>query len=112
MAQKSAKPCNTWTKEEIKERLLSSDDWLYRGLMAIYNHQTDSEQAAMATSEDNGIGFNGVDAFILSKFAEDYKKYQRLTPKQLALTRKKMIKYAGQLAKIAKPKPQKEINHA
>lgn len=93
-----------WTKEEIRNNLQKSDAWLCRALLAIYNHQTSSEKSSMTTQEDNGVGFNGCDAFILSKFAEDFKKYGRLSPKQLELTRKKMLKYAGQLAKIAAPK--------
>lgn len=100
----ASKDPNIWTKEEIKAKLQTSDAWLLRGLMAIYNYQTSQEKSAMTTQEDNGVGFNGVDAFILSKFAEDYKKYGRLSPKQLALTQRKMLKYAGQLARIAKEK--------
>jgi len=100
----ASKNPNLWTKEEIKAQLATSDAWLLRGLMAIYNYQTSQEKSSMATTEDNGVGFNGVDAFILTKFAEDYKKYNRLSPKQMDLTRKKMLKYAGQLAKIARPK--------
>lgn len=95
---------NIWTKEDIKIKLQTSDAWLLRGLMAIYDYQTSQERSTMTTQEDNGVGFNGVDAFILSKFAEDYKKYNSLSVKQTALARRKMVKYAGQLARIAKEK--------
>jgi hypothetical protein len=99
-----------WTKNEIRENLLTSDAWLIRGLIAIFQYQTASEQVSDNTTENNGVGFNGVDSFILSKFAKfclDIKNNGRkpfLTPKQKAIALKKMPKYAGQLAKIANGK--------
>lgn len=91
----------TYTTESIREKLLTDDLWLCRGLLAIFNCQTASEQVEGQTKEDNGIGFNGVDAFILSSFAEFYKRTGFLTPKQIVIARKKMGKYCGQLTKIA-----------
>lgn len=91
-----------WTKAEIREKLASNDNWLVRGLLAIFSRQTASEQEAGVTSEDNGIGFNGADAEILSSFAKFYAKNGYLSPKQREIARKKMLKYAGQLEKIAK----------
>jgi len=90
--------------ETYKQKLLSDDRWLYRGILAIYERQTDHEKNNMTTVEDNGIGFNGVDAFLLSKYAEDLSKRGRLTENQKKWARKKMPKYAGQLLKIAKEK--------
>ena len=96
----------TWTKEEIKERMRVSDQWLIRGLLAIYKYQTEAEQSDDATLEDNGVGFNGVDAFILSQFARQFQTRGFLSPKQILVARKKMLKYAGQLATIANGKIQ------
>jgi hypothetical protein len=93
-----------WTKVEIKDMLVSNDNWLVRGLLAIFNCQTATEQEAGITAEDNGIGFNGADAEILSSFAKFYKKNGYLSPKQREICRKKMAKYAGQLEKIANGK--------
>lgn len=86
-------------------------EWVVRGLEAIYERQTADEKEAEATSHHNGVGFNGIDAAILSSFAKQVKawkakpegaRYPRpLSEKQLALARKKMKKYAGQLARIA-----------
>lgn len=90
-----------WTKEAIRERLKADDKWLIRGLLAIYRHQTDSEQNAGMTKEDNGVGFNGVDSAILSDMAKQFITRDFLTPRQIAIIRDKMLKYAGQLAKIA-----------
>lgn len=89
-----------WTKDEIKAKLASDDKWLYRGLVAIFNKQTADEKVAGRTDYDNGIGFNGADAEILTSFAMQYIERGFLTPKQKEITRKKMLKYAGQLTKI------------
>ena len=90
-----------WTKDEIKDHMEHEDEWLYRGILAIYNRQTDNEQFSGETHESNGIGFNGADAPIMSGFAEFLKKTGFLTPKQRFVARKKMMKYANQLANIA-----------
>lgn len=90
-----------WTAEESRANILKSDQWLYRGLQAIYARQTQAEQAVEGTIENNGIGFNGIDGNILSSFAKQAAYRGFLTPKQLVVARKAMPKYAGQLAKIA-----------
>ena len=93
-----------WTKEEIREQLANNDKWLVRGLVAIYKFQTESEKASQDTHEDNGVGFNGTDAELLSSFAEQLIAGRNLTIRQIPWARKKMLKYAGQLAKIANGK--------
>lgn len=90
-----------WTKEEIAAKLASDDKWLIRGLLSIYSRQTDEEQNADVTKEDNGIGFNAFDATILSDMSKQYLRSKFLTKRQLEIVRKCMKKYAGQLAKIA-----------
>ena len=93
-----------WTKDEIKSKLATDNAWLIRGLLAIYAGQTQEEKTYGMTKEDNGIGFNALDAEILTAFALQYKQFRRLSPRQIELTRKKLMKYAGQLAKIANGK--------
>ena len=90
-----------YTKEFIKEKISTSDNWLYRGVLAIYGRQTDNEQVTQSTKENNGIGFNGCDAQIMSSFAEQLSTRGFLTDKQKVIARNKMIKYCGQLSKIA-----------
>ncbi len=102
--ENTATVAKVWTKAEIKAKLATNNGWLIRGLLAIFSRQTASEQEAGVTSEDNGIGFNGADAEILSSYAKFYKKNGYLSPKQREIARKKMLKYAGQLADIAKGK--------
>jgi len=90
-----------WTKDQIKEKILSDNRWLCRGILAIYTFQTEHERCSGATLEDNGMGFNGLDANILSSFAKQLQAGRSLTATQLNIARKRMAKYSGQLAKIA-----------
>lgn len=97
--------------EMVRSNLAESDKWLIRGLLAIYARQTHDEQSQQTTKHDNEVGFNGLDAPILSSFAVQVRKHENdphprfpnpLSPKQLRLARKKMLKYAGQLAGITR----------
>jgi hypothetical protein len=106
-----------WTVEQIRAELEKSNRWLQRGLLRIYAEQTLDEQATGTTHASNGVGFNGVDAEILSSFAEqlikrDWPSGRDLSEKQIALLRKKLPKYAKQLAMFANeklPAPPEEI---
>ena len=102
-----------WTVEEIRAKLDESNRWLQRGLLRIYAEQTLDEQATGTTHASNGVGFNGVDAEILSSFAEQLQKRnwpegRDLSEKQLAIARKKMLKYSKQLAMFANEGEQRE----
>lgn len=90
-----------WTIDEIRELLKSNDNAVIRGLLTIYAFQTYTEQETENTSEHNGVGFTGVDGGILSSFAKGYKKYGKLSVKQMAIARNKMPKYAKQLTRVA-----------
>lgn len=74
----------------------------YDCLLTILSNQTSEEQAMGATVEDNGVGFTGIDADILTSFARQLLKRRetfpgaRLSPKQEALLLKKMPKYTKQ----------------
>ncbi len=93
-----------WTIEEIKELILTNDKMVAHSVVVLYERQTASEQASHETSERNGEGFNGVDAGILSSFAEFYKARGYLSAKQTAIVRKKLVKYSRQLVTIANSK--------
>lgn len=96
-----------WTKEEIRENLNTKDVWVLKGILAIFDKQTQDEQNSEDTKHHNGIGFNGVDARIMSSFAKQIqgfkpgKFHSPLSKKQMEIARKKIMKYAGQLTKIA-----------
>ena len=89
-----------WTKNEIKGLIESRDDAVVRGMLRIYDLQTESEKVFGDTHESNGVGFSGVDGEIMSSFTEFYNKAGFLSKKQMVIARKKMLKYAGQLTKI------------
>lgn len=94
----------------FKEKLARNAAWAMRACEVIYAHQTESEKDARITVEDNGVGFSGRDAEILSSFAEQIitnraarkagtfpKHYGLLSPKQTSILHKLMPKYAAQL---------------
>lgn len=96
-----AKPKLKWNRENVRDMLEKSDKALIRGLLRIHSFQTAEEQQAGVTREDNGMGFNGTDAEFLTSLVVFHKEAGFLTPGQIAICRKKMLKYAGQLARIA-----------
>lgn len=92
------------TKDYIREMVTTNDSWARRAVLAIYQYQTDAEQYAGVTTDDNGVGFSGPDAEILTSFANQLKQGRTLSTKQMNLAKKKMGKYAGQLVRIANSK--------
>lgn len=87
----------TETIQEWKEKLGSDPRWALRGLTRIYQFQTDQEKRINETFVENGVGFSGADANILSSFALQLEMGRRLSKKQMEIVFKKMPKYAGQL---------------
>lgn len=88
---------NIWNKEKIQALLNTNDEAVYKAMLRIYNRQTTTEQTYQETADWNSVGFTGIDGKIMSSFTEAYKKYGRLTVKQMAIARKKMKKYWKQL---------------
>lgn len=88
----------------IKVNVATKQAWAERAIVALFERQTADEQAVSATRENNKIGFNGVDAEILSSFAKQVLWGRKLSEKQLAIAFKKLPKYAKQLATIAEEK--------
>lgn len=91
----------TWTKDEIREKINSDTRWLLRAVSAIYQKQTEDEQSGRITSHVNNVGFNGVDAEFLSQAAERYNSGWNFSEKYINAIRRAMLKYSGQLTKIA-----------
>jgi len=89
-----------WSKEAIRELLMSNDNAVYAGMLRIYDRQTSAEQASQQTSIFNSVGFTGCDAEIMSSFTVNYKKFGKLTEKQMVIARKKMVKYWRQLLEV------------
>lgn len=86
------------------EKMKTNDAWVTRGLVAIWNKQTEDEKFVAETKHDNGVGFTGSDAHFLSSLAQQYTIKGYLSPKQMKFARRSMLKYAGQLVKITKGK--------
>ena len=81
----------------VKNQLATNPAWATRAIVKLWERQTADEQAAQTTGHDNGVGFNGTDAFILSSFAEQINKGRTLSPKQLAIAFRKLPKYSKQI---------------
>lgn len=81
----------------IREKLESDARWALRGLLRIFANQTADEQAHEETNHENGVGFTGADAALLSSFAKQIEAGRTMSPKQMYLIHKKMPKYARQL---------------
>ncbi len=92
---------NKHTKESIKQLLLSNKNALYRGLITIYMMQTQEEKNKLGTIINNGVGFGSFDSEFLSSIAEKILRKQKLSNKETILVQAKMMKYAGQLAKLS-----------
>ena len=94
------------TKKDRTARLRlmlgSNAAWATRGLVRIFENQTEDEQDKDVTSDQNGIGFTGVDAEFLSSLAKQVIAGRTLSDKQMSHLFKKMPKYAKQLEKVSK----------
>ena len=90
----------TITKDFIKNQLATNPTWAVKALVKIYERQTVDEQNSQMTKENNGIGFNGLDANILSSFAEQVNKGHNLSVKQMTIVYKKMPRYWKQVASL------------
>ena len=91
----------TYTREQIEEKLLSSQAWLERGILAIFERQTNDEQYSEATKYLNAKGFSACDASYLSYTAKWIKSGKHLSGYHVIKARERMMKYAGQLTLIA-----------
>ena len=86
----------------VKQQLSTNDAWATKAMVRIYTeNQTSAEKAVQQTRENNGIGFNGTDGMILSSFSEQYKSRGSLSPKQMAIVKKSMPKYAKQVISLS-----------
>jgi hypothetical protein len=96
-----------WKIEEIRSLLEKNEIMVKRSVVEIYNNQTSEEKLTGETKENNGVGFNGVDAYIMSSFARQIIEKNFLSKKQMIIAKKKIKKYARQLTEIAN---NKEVN--
>lgn len=89
-------------KNEIQSLVIKNKNVCERAILAIYNLQTKEEQINQSSNSNNGIGFNKVDANILSKYAVRLKNGGCLTLEEFEKARFKVKKYWKQLMIISK----------
>lgn len=89
-------------KSIVRQMLLTNNEWLVRGLVALLARQVEDEITAETTKYRNARGFNSSDAAILTSLGRQWQTRQWLSDRQMTLVRRKMLKYSGQLARIAR----------
>lgn len=92
---------SAWTIEPVRHRLATDSGFVAWALEVLFQRQTASERAGRRTSVLNGQGFNRADSYILSSLARHFQGRGYLTPDQLAVARRRLRKYAGQLSRVA-----------
>lgn len=85
----------------IKGKVQTDRNWAVRGMLAVYKFQTEDEKHLRETVHNNKVGFNGVDAEILSSFSQQVLAGRAMSGKQMSIIFRKMGKYASQLYRIA-----------
>jgi DNA-directed RNA polymerase subunit RPC12/RpoP len=96
------KVAKVWSRIEVEQLLRTNQKMVERSLMKMWALQTSSEQDSKETQFINGCGFNKPDGVVLSRFVENLQRYGSFkSDKQVAYVRKKLLKYVGQLTKIA-----------
>lgn len=91
-----------YTKEFIKEKLKTDTRWMERGVIVLYQHQTEDEKRSKQTIVYNNIGFNGSDSKYLTWVAEWLLKDSRnhLSGNHIKKVGKMLPKYWGQIQKL------------
>lgn len=90
-----------WNRENIQAILAERDDAVTRGMTVIHRFQTADERVTQTATEHNKVGWSKFDARIMSSLVVFYERRGYLSRKQMNIARRKMSKYAGQLAKVA-----------
>ena len=85
----------------IRKKLATDTKWATRGLLVIYNRQTEDEQRVDETKHHNNIGFTGYDAPLLSSFAKQYMQRKWLSFKQVTILKKRISKYCQQIYELS-----------
>lgn len=88
-------------QEAVKNQITTNANQSIKAMLRIFEYQTEDEQELGCVEHNNGVGFAGTDADILTAFCKQYEQKGYLSPKQIALVQKKIGKYAGQLVNQA-----------
>lgn len=95
-------------KEELQKLLCRSDAAVESALVRLYDFQSPLERAVASSVSENGVGFNRVDANVLSKYACMVKMGHHLTKNEVCFVRARILKYWKQLMVLSKQKLQQE----
>ena len=90
-----------WTKKQIKARLMVNNDWVERGIVAIYNKQTEEEKEIEDTFKLNGVGFSSAHVRLGSYLARWILKGNHLSGTFIEKGRSLILHYTDQLTNIA-----------
>jgi hypothetical protein len=93
-----------YTKEQIKENLSTNPKWIERGIVVLYQRQTEDEKRSGNTITENRIGFNSSDSRYLSYCAKWVLGGNPLNEKHLKKCGKMLPKYWKQIMDIIKSK--------
>ena len=87
----------------IRERLGMNPQWARRALLALYDEQTEAEQQDPENvHESNGRGFSENDQKFLSSLAEQARRGESFSQKQLGWLYTLLPKYAKQMVKLVR----------
>lgn len=115
--QKREKVLSDNAKKFIEENVKTQKDWekfikslckndakaALNALMIVYDNQTFSEKQLAKTVESNGIGFNAIDARVLTRIAKKYKNDRySLNVKEINIIKSRIPKYLKQVMNEAK----------
>lgn len=94
----------TWLRSEIESLLTINNRAVEKGIVAIFERQTEDEKASETTNHHNNIGFCGWAAKNGTYYAKWVLSGRTLSGKHLDKARKIALHHAGQLTNIANKK--------
>ena len=122
MAYVNYSKCTTWTKEKILFQLETSDSWIERALVMLYERQTEIEQRVSETFDDNDRGLQRADVWKFSSFARKILAGNHLDVDELHYCRRPWArgkvpiitigKYRGQILEMIESKARAEMEAA
>lgn len=83
--------------EKLRKQIEAKDSTAINTLMLVFQHQEEDEQRHEMVKYHNGVGFKPQDAKKGCSFAKWYKKNGFFTEKQIAVVKRMVVKYAGQV---------------
>ena len=91
-----------YNKEVIKENLSTNPKWIERGVVVLYQRQTEDEKRSGNTIVDNKMGFNGSDSRYLSYCAKWVMSGRHLNDKHFEKCGSRLPKYWKQIMELIK----------